>query len=162
MRSTKGFTLIELMIAIAIMAVLAAVGVPAFQTMILNNRIVTTNNALLGVLQMARSEAVNKRKNIRVCPSTDQLTCTADGNWHDGIIVLNDALLLRVMPATRNGVQITSVLTEVVYQGNGRTTANNPRFRVFDDRAAAEPATARNVCINLIGQVASVRGNLGC
>ncbi|MCU1718152.1 GspH/FimT family pseudopilin [Pseudomonas sp. 5P_3.1_Bac2] len=162
MRRTKGFTLVELMIAIAIMAVLGAVGIPAFQSMILDNRIVTTSNALLGALQMARSEAASKRKNIRVCPSTDQQTCTANGNWHDGIIVLNDTVLLRVIPATRNGVQITSTLSELVYQGNGRTQQNNPQFRIFDDRDAAKPATGRNICINIIGQVTSLRGNQGC
>ena len=104
MYKTRGFSLIELMTAIAILAILAAVALPAYQTMVLNNRIVTTTNGLLGILQLARSESVKQRREITICLSSDMATCDAAAAWHEGILVFEGANLLRTFPAASAGV----------------------------------------------------------
>ncbi|WP_341303802.1 GspH/FimT family pseudopilin [Pseudomonas sp. TMP25] len=160
MDSSKGFTLIEMMVAIAIIAILASVGIPAFQNMTLNNRITTTTNGLLGVLQLARSEAVTKRRDITVCPSTDQATCTAGTAWREGVVVLEGANILRALPATSGSVEIISAITQLTYQTTGRLSSADPQFSIQDDRGVG--STSREICINLVGQVTSARGDVGC
>ncbi|MNF65692.1 putative major pilin subunit [compost metagenome] len=160
MHTSKGFSLIELMIAIAIMVTLAGIGVPAFQNMVLNNRIVTTTNGLLGTLQLARSEAVTQRRQITVCPSNDQATCTADTEWEEGVLVLQGATVIRLLPGADTDVQVQSASAQIAYDTSGRLTGAATALSVLDGRGAG--TTSRIVCINLLGQASSIRGDQVC
>ncbi|MCP3661179.1 MAG: prepilin-type N-terminal cleavage/methylation domain-containing protein, partial [Gammaproteobacteria bacterium] len=74
MQRVKGFTLVELMITILILAILLGFAVPSFQAMMRNNAVVAASNQLLGALLLARSEAVK-----REAPVTVTFPATADG-----------------------------------------------------------------------------------
>lgn len=160
MPSSRGFSLIELMIAIALIAIMAGIGIPAYQNMVLNNRIATTTNNLLGFLQMARSEAVTQRRTITVCPSSNMTSCDASAAWHGGMIMLEGANLLRTLPAAAQGVEILSASTQVSYLSTGRLNGADPAFSIEDARGVG--TTSRVTCINLLGQVSSARGDQGC
>ncbi len=54
----RGFTLVEMMVVLAIMAILAAIAVPQFQQMVAASRINSAANMLLGNIQLTRSEAI--------------------------------------------------------------------------------------------------------
>jgi len=84
----KGFTLIELMVTLAVLAVVASVAVPSFSTMINNNRSVTLAEDMAGALNYARSEAVKRSTNVTLCASADGSAC--DGTWTDHWIVFVD------------------------------------------------------------------------
>jgi len=89
-RTHKGFTLIELMVTLAVAVILITVAVPGFRTMIQNNRATTQANELLTAFMLARSEAVKRGVAVSVCSSTDQATCAASANWATGWIVFTD------------------------------------------------------------------------
>lgn len=103
MNRQAGFTLVELMVTVAIAAILLGVGVPSFRTLIENNRIAAASNDVVTALQYARSEAVKRGVFVDVCGTADQATCVAAGAT--GSLVRTAAgEVLRVWPAPGNGV----------------------------------------------------------
>lgn len=66
-RRTGGFTLVELMITLAIAAVLLMLGIPSFQRLILSNRLTTTANALANSMSEARLDAIKLNATTQFC-----------------------------------------------------------------------------------------------
>lgn len=85
-----GLTLIELMVAITVMGVLMAIGIPSFQSSIASSRVTTTNNDFASSMALARSEAIRRGTRITVCKSNDGATCVTAGDWAQGWIVFVD------------------------------------------------------------------------
>jgi type IV fimbrial biogenesis protein FimT len=88
-----GFSLIEVIVTMAIAAIVLTLGVPSFQSFIQNNRQSTAISELATSLQLARNSAISRRVRVTVCKSADGLSCTADGNasdWSQGWIVFAD------------------------------------------------------------------------
>ena len=85
----RGFTIIELMITVALLAVMVTIGVPAFTSTINTNETAAKSNAFLSALKLSRTEATKRRQNIIVCASANQSDC-ASNNWSDGWIVFED------------------------------------------------------------------------
>lgn len=89
-RST-GFTMIELVIVMMIVAILAGIGIPSFKYVTTSNRIASEINGLLGDMQFARSEAVKQGLPVTVCSSSNGTSCNGGGNWKPGWIVFLDS-----------------------------------------------------------------------
>tara|TARA_R110001583_G_scaffold184037_2_gene343058 strand:+ start:45346 stop:45837 length:492 start_codon:yes stop_codon:yes gene_type:complete len=66
-RRAKGFSLIELMVTLAVLAILIGVGVPSFQGMIANSRIAAASNDVVSGMYAAKSEAIKRNDSIRFC-----------------------------------------------------------------------------------------------
>lgn len=69
MPKNRGFTLIELMVAIAILAITLGVAVPNFQEFVSRNRLAAATNELISALALARSEAVKRATPVTVASS---------------------------------------------------------------------------------------------
>lgn len=91
-RRSAGYTLIELMIVVAIIGVLMAVGLPAFNDLIKNNRRTTVVNEIVSYLMTARAEAVKRGQPVTVCGNTTSggTSCTGGTNWDYGFMVFFD------------------------------------------------------------------------
>ncbi len=88
---TDGFTLIELMVTLAVAAILAAMAAPSFRILLANNRLSTQTNELVGAVTFTRSEAVKRGRNVTLCraDSDTALTCLAgnQSEWEHWIVV---------------------------------------------------------------------------
>lgn len=67
----RGFTLVELMVTLAVLVVLMAVAVPSFRSITLANRLTTNANELVGAIQTARMEAIKRNARTQFCSNSD-------------------------------------------------------------------------------------------
>lgn len=85
----SGFSLIELMVTIAIVAILLAVAFPSFEATMRSNRIATASNQLLASLSLTRMEAIRSPGGAAICTSTSGTACNGT-SWNDGWMVWID------------------------------------------------------------------------
>ncbi len=90
LRFTNGFTIVELMVVLAILGVLLTVGVPGFQNTLKNNRMASEVSSLRSSLSNARSEAMARRMPVRVCRSVNGTACATSGAWTSGYLAYAD------------------------------------------------------------------------
>ena len=184
-KTIQAFTLIELMIALAIAGIVSAYGVPFLGRLMTNNALTNTNNDLVASLQYARSSSIRLQGRVIVCTSNNTTaavpTCGGPGvPWTAGWLIFqnNDAsvgfdsgdTLLRTYPrVTADSLTINTVAL-------GGTPTNIADFVMFD-APAGEPILAdltnqsgifricvendtthiRGVMVNVSGRIASTR-----
>jgi len=109
MQRTSGFSLVELMIAIAVLGILTAIAAPAMSNFVTRQRVSSQANELMLTFAFARSEAVKLNTSIVVIPATNSPTGWQDG-WCVGPVSINncsDAAVIRRFPGSE-GVDITT------------------------------------------------------
>lgn len=91
-RSNRGFTLLELLILIAVLAILLSVALPSFFSAIQNSRMTAQANDLVTAFQLARSEALKRKVPISICAAdTSAATPSCGSDWSEGWMVIVDA-----------------------------------------------------------------------
>ncbi|MCY1278726.1 hypothetical protein D9M68_321260 [compost metagenome] len=163
MQLRNGFTLIELMVVIAIVAILSSIGYPSFREFMLNGRLTAETNALLGALQYARSEAVTQKREVAVCPSADQANCDIGNvDWSGRIIVrAANGTVVRALPAQTNLTILDDATPNITYEIDG-TSDTGGELRICDERG---DANSRTILVNRAGQARSrafQNGDLTC
>ncbi|NIJ69564.1 GspH/FimT family pseudopilin [Xanthomonas sp. 60] len=163
LRRPAGFTLVELMVTVAVVAILAAIAFPSFQTTLRSNRVATANNEILGLVNLARSEAIRSGRGGGVCGSTNGGAC--DGAWGQGLLAFTDpegegtlgdaGTALRFM-AVNPDTQITGPDEEIAFDGRGRRRASADQVISLRPRTCTENmAQQRELVINASGQLRS-------
>jgi type IV fimbrial biogenesis protein FimT len=108
--SSQGFTLIEMMMAIAVMAIVLAAGMPSFGNAFLGNRLAAHANSLVASVALARSEAIKRNTTVTLCASANGSSCSSSGGWEQGWIVKEAApgsAVLQRQQAIASGMKIT-------------------------------------------------------
>ncbi len=87
-KGKRGFTLLELIVTVALAAILLGLAIPSFTGLFERNRLATVANSLVGDLMTARAEAIKRNVTVSICHSNDGSSC--GGAWKDGRIVFLD------------------------------------------------------------------------
>jgi type IV fimbrial biogenesis protein FimT len=87
MEQQRGFTLTELLVVVAIVAILLSMGVPSYRYITVSYRMSSEVNGLLGDLMLARAEAIKEGQPVTVCASANGVTCSGATNWQNGWIM---------------------------------------------------------------------------
>lgn len=92
-----GFTLIELMVVLAVLSILMFVAIPGFTTFVAEGRLDTAKDKLVSSVSLARSEAIKRGERVVVCRSNNAGTgcagtSTSNGNadWSAGWLIFVD------------------------------------------------------------------------
>ncbi|MCP4995592.1 MAG: prepilin-type N-terminal cleavage/methylation domain-containing protein, partial [Gammaproteobacteria bacterium] len=115
---SKGFTLVELLITIAIAIILTSTATNSFSSLYTSSAITTSINTFVAHLQLARSEAIKRGVRVVMCPSSNKTSCTGGVRWDTGFILYTDTnrnrrldsdeVLLKTSQATHHSIQIRS------------------------------------------------------
>ena len=167
---TRGFTLIELIVALTIGGILVALAIPSFQSLLLKYRLNTRSNNFYMALNLARSEAVKRNGIVTVCQSSDSASCTTSGGWQQGWIVFYDVNGNGVidtpdcMDSTKDCIIRTGAALESGYTLSGATPGGSITYLSFSSSGLNPGAKAafnmrhspdvedRNICLDISGR----------
>lgn len=168
-----GFTLIELMVVVTLVAVLQSLAVPALSGLLNSMRLTAAVNSLFSSLLLARSEAIKRNSRAVVCKSASGDACATTGGWDQGWIVFhdannngireaNEAILSReqVLASPLRLVGNEPVLSYVSYTPMGRTAYVTGAFQAGTFTVCLESADlleARQIVINSAGRPRTTR-----
>jgi type IV fimbrial biogenesis protein FimT len=115
-RALAGFTLVEAMMAIAVMVILVAIAAPSFRDASLSSQLRASANTLAAAAYFARGEALKRNAVVTLCMSSNGSTCTTSGGWEQGWIIASGSTL-RAEGAAPSGLRITAGgLTSLSFQ----------------------------------------------
>jgi len=117
-RRAAGFTLIELMVSIAVLAILLGVAVPAFTSAQLSTQLRTSTNNLIAGAHLARSEAIKRNAVVQMCVSPDGTSC-GSGDWNQGWIIVRGAEVLHREDAISDRYHINAPADSLSFQPTG-------------------------------------------
>jgi type IV fimbrial biogenesis protein FimT len=149
----KGFTLIELIITLVVLAVVVGMALPAFNEMVIRNRSASLGADIEVVLNYARIEAVKRATRVSICSSTDGATCahtaTDPAVWNKGWLVVTDkattdSAAVDVDTVLRYWNDITPNAMISIKTGSGSTAVNVKyvRFNSLGKLASSNVTTA--------------------
>ena len=170
----SGMTLIELMVALAILGILLAIGIPSLLGMSETEAVRGHVNTFFSTLRYARSEAIRNRSQVVICPSTGSESAnpsctTADAApWHQGWIVFVNRdgdssysfdakkdTLLRVQGVINNSGGIEKISggtpNKLVYRNTGILLAGGTSSFTFDATSTSDRQRKR-ICISMQGR----------
>lgn len=159
MKKESGITLLNIITALAIMAVGLAITAPNVVQMVAKNRFEAQANDFIISLNLTRSEAIKRNINVTMCPSTNGSSCAAAGNWNRGWIILDaNNVLLKVYPKPAGSISILADVnadfgTDIIYQPDGRTTRQGNLVLCYIDTSnALNLVSGRTISVSATGR----------
>jgi type IV fimbrial biogenesis protein FimT len=167
-RRAAGFTLIELMIVIAVASILAGSAIPSMKSMLRSVRLSSATNDIMGALTLTRSEAIIHHGRAVMCKSQDGASCAPSGGWEQGWIIFHDAdgdgirdasePIVTRQQALGPGVKVTgnqNVSRYISYSASGVTRLQGGGFQagtLVVCNQSANPAEAREIVLSSSGR----------
>jgi len=158
----NGFTLIELIIVLAVAVIITSVAVPAVMGTMASNRVTTAANELVTTLNLAKSEAIRTNKYIALCKSPDAQQCDSSADWKQGwILFYNDdndippvvdsgEKIIRIQAPLHGSLNFTFKAGNYIrFYPNGRTNESGH----FCFRNAYDEDRSKAVVITQVGRI---------
>ncbi|GMR14714.1 MAG: GspH/FimT family pseudopilin [Gammaproteobacteria bacterium] len=162
LRFVSGFTMLELMITITIIAIGLSLAVPSIRDTMANNQVAVANNSIVSGINLARSEAITRGNAVAVCPSNTGNGCN-NGKWNRGWIVFDDtdgnatlvtAEIIRVNSRNET-VNRTGFAGTIVFQPDGTTTLGTAQTMKICYADTGVTNKCRSITISRFGSVSS-------
>lgn len=168
-RKSSGFTLVELVVVVALIAILATWVVPGFQGLIARVSLDSEVERVWQAVRSARAEAAQRRAPVRICPTPDEAMCSSD--WSEPLMIFTDtdgdarrsddeALISISQPSGNSEITITpsdGLGRGVAYGPDGFSDINKA---LLSFRSAVLPAgEARGICIEFASITAGSLSN---
>ena len=152
MRRQSGFTLIETVIALSVVAILAGIVVPSLQGAVASARTASTRATIYESWMKGAAHSTTTGANVILCPG-DSSGCRATTDWSQGWVVYADIdadghrgtydTLLQVAPALKGGIRMVSTQgrKRVVFQADGSNAGSNITWTLCDSRGPTKAST---------------------
>ena len=163
--ASRGYSLVELAVVVAIVGVLSAIAVPSFARLLAETRVGDASSDLFSAVIQTRSEALKRRHRIILCPSDEKQDCSDTVDWNPGWIMFEDANdngrreaeepLLRIGEARYSKIRIwgdASVGRYVSYVASGRTQQLGTSAWQAGTLTVCSEGIARKIIINRVGR----------
>ncbi len=154
----RAFTLIELMVALVVLAILAAIAVPGYDGVVLSSRLRTYTTDFSASAQLARSEAMKRNAPITLCSSSDGASCDSSAGWEQGWVILAGSTVVKHYPAAKTGYLLSSSVRELTFlpSGFGSTPAT-----LTICRATPLGNQERSLTLSVTGRITITRTHTG-
>lgn len=163
-----GFTLVEMMIVIAIAAILAATAAPSFQAMVIRSNVESLQDDFANAVITARTEAASRGKEVRVCP----LAGCSTSDWAAGWIIVTDSTVsgsatLDVLASFPNQISYPVTVhneaggaeTSIAFDGRGYNATEERYVFAVCGPDATNPSVARGVTVERTGRAYHTEAN---
>jgi type IV fimbrial biogenesis protein FimT len=170
--ATAGFTMIELMVAVALLAILVGIAAPSVRDFMSSAQLTGIANDLYTDLNLARSEAVKRDVQMTVCPSKGGDDCDDGGAWTDGWVVVvdangdgkkdsSDSVLKRAYPVTGQATLTLTGGTKASFRPTGGAVGVPPVFKLCDPSQTeiARKGNGRTISVSTTGRPSIVKIN---
>jgi len=147
---TKGYTLIEVLITVAVSSIFVAIAIPSFTPLLQRNSLSTASNDLVGSLALARSEAVKRNQQVTL----RAVTADGDTDWNNGfqVVLTNDNTLIKQIDRSNTDVPVAEtsmpLITQVTFNGSGTLASTAPNF----DFCLENNTMGNTVSVNISGR----------
>jgi type IV fimbrial biogenesis protein FimT len=144
--NSRGFTVPELIFSVALVAILLTAAQPSFKSLMASTQVRTAKNLLVLGLQRARAEAVKTGRNLVLCPSEDEQSCSDNSDWSAGWVLFRDdnrnsrfdptesLILAQTLDSQQLIVHSTSGRRRITYRSLGDSEGANVTFVVCSRR----------------------------
>ncbi len=151
MTTERGFTLLELLVTIAVAAIVMAVAVPSFRTIVISNRLSSAANEYVAALTEAKLEAVRRNRETLMCGSSGN---PASGSFSGACPVSSPAGTVIALTVANDGSVSPTVVRESPPTFSGITVANVRALRFSGQGLARAPGQSA-LAANLIADISS-------
>ena len=164
MQAQRGFTLLELLVLLAVVAILLTVALPNFYASLESNRELSEMGTLAAALALARNTATQSGSDVLMCASANGLSCTG-GDWSQGYAVayvtppMHTASVIRRFPAMPgSNTLMNSAGDHVVFHSNGFTDLAGTATFTLCDRRGVSQARALDLLVSGLFQTSTTLG----
>ena len=148
-KKNRGFTLVELMVTIAVVAIISAIALPSMSNFIVKMRVDNQITELQRLLLTARNNAINTEQNTSVCPLSGNV-CATNNNWHGEIGVISADGVIKEKSAIQTGDKLQFEHSNIVYTPSGQLNGNSSG--TFSYCPSGFPENSRAIDVSISGR----------